>query len=314
MDQMSDPAREPLTPSRAAAQAVGANAKFRRMGTLADRAATTLRPIIESQRFQSFIIGVILVNAVTLGLETSKTAMAAAGPLLSLIDHICLAIFIAEIAAKLLVYRAGFFRSAWNVFDFVIVAVALIPAGEGLSVVRALRILRALRLISMVPQMRVVVQALLSSVPAMGSVMALLSLIYYVAAVMATKLFGADFPEWFGTIGASLFTLFQVMTLESWSMGIVRPVMEKHPYAWVFFVPFILVMTFMVLNLFIAIVVNSMSEAAGEKPGGSDTAHILAEVRALRAEVAALHAGANLAERGGLGDQRGPVIEDPARS
>ncbi|MBX9925249.1 MAG: ion transporter [Hyphomicrobiaceae bacterium] len=252
-----------------------------------------------SERFQNFIILVILVNAVTLGLETSKFAMANYGGLLTAIDAICLAIFISEIAAKLIVYRWSFFKSAWNVFDFTIVAIALIPAGEGLSVVRALRILRVLRLISMVPQMRIVVQALLSSVPAMGSVMALLALIYYVAAVMATKLFGADFPEWFGTIGSSLYTLFQVMTLESWSMGIARPVMEKHPYAWAFFVPFILVMTFMVLNLFIAIVVNSMAEV--EKHGGeapspdpvtnhSDErdAAILAELKALRAEVAAL--------------------------
>lgn len=272
--------------------------------------AARLRPVIESQRFQNFIIGVILLNAVTLGLETSKSAMAAYGGLLSTIDKICLAIFIAEIAAKFVVYRWGFFKNAWNVFDFVIVAIALIPAGEGLSVVRALRILRALRLISMVPQMRMVVQALLSSVPAMGSVMALLSLIYYVAAVMATKLFGADFPEWFGTIGASLYTLFQVMTLESWSMGIVRPVMEKHPYAWVFFVPFILVMTFMVLNLFIAIVVNSMTEvdkaeraqsalpdAGATGPVSAEGSAILKELAALRAEIAQLRADTSERER-----------------
>lgn len=164
----------------------------------------------------------------------------------------------------------------------------------------------------MVPQMRMVVQALLSSIPAMGSVMALLSLIYYVAAVMATKLFGADFPEWFGTIGASLYTLFQIMTLESWSMGIVRPVMEKHPHAWVFFVPFILVMTFMVLNLFIAIVVNSMTEVdrvdQAAKDAKSDAVNaatatvstdaasatlavILAEIRTLRSEIDTLKRG-----------------------
>ena len=161
----------------------------------------------------------------------------------------------------------SFFRNPWNVFDFTIVAVALVPAGEGISVLRALRILRALRLISMVPQMRLVVQALLSAIPAMGSVIALLALIFYVAAVMATKLFGADFPEWFGTVGASLYTLFQIMTLESWSMGIARPVMEVHPYAWAFFVPFILIITFAVLNLFIAIVVNAMANAAATEEG-----------------------------------------------
>ncbi len=277
-----------------------------------DALGVRLKPIVESQTFQTFIIGVILINAVTLGLETSKSIMASFGPLLQAIDLLCLAIFIVEIVAKLVVYRLGFFKNAWNVFDLAIVSVALLPAGEGLSVARALRILRALRLISMVPQMRMVVQALLSSIPAMGSVMALLSLIYYVAAVMATKLFGADFPEWFGTIGASLYTLFQIMTLESWSMGIVRPVMEKHPHAWVFFVPFILVMTFMVLNLFIAIVVNSMTEVdrvdQAAKDAKSDAVNaatatvstdaasatlavILAEIRTLRSEIDTLKRG-----------------------
>lgn len=257
-----------------------------------------LRAVLESSRFQNAIIAVIVVNAITLGLETSPSAMAAAGSLLYAIDQIALLVFVLEIAAKLYVYRGAFFRNAWNVFDFVIVAIALVPAGEGLAVVRALRILRALRLISLVPQMRLVVQALLSAIPAMGSVIALLSLIFYVAAVMSTKLFGKDFPEWFGTIGASLYTLFQIMTLESWSMGIVRPVMEKHPYAWAFFVPFILVITFAVLNLFIAIVVNSMTQAAAAEqeagdalaapPSGSeDVAALVTEVRALRSELRA---------------------------
>lgn len=272
-----------------------------------------LRAILESQRFQFFIIAVIIINAATIGLETSKTAMAAAGGLIYALDIVALAIFIVEIAAKLFVYRLTFFRNPWNVFDFTIVAVSLVPAGEGLSVLRALRILRALRLISMVPQMRLVVQALLSAIPAMNSVIALLALIFYVAAVIATKLYGADFPEWFGTIGASLYTLFQIMTLESWSMGIVRPVMEVHPHAWAFFVPFILIITFAVLNLFIAIVVNSMTNAAAEAATGSnepisgahgepsnaaaklldgkDIADLVEEVRLLRRELSALQNG-----------------------
>jgi voltage-gated sodium channel len=270
-----------------------------------------LRSILESQRFQFFIIAVIIANAITIGLETSKTAVAAAGGLLAAVDLLALTIFIVEIVAKLYVYRLAFFRDPWNVFDFVIVAIALMPSGEGLSVLRSLRILRALRLISMVPQMRLVVQALLSAIPAMGSVVALLALIFYVAAVMATKLFGAQFPDWFGTVGASLFTLFQIMTLESWSMGIARPVMEVHPYAWMFFVPFILIVTFAVLNLFIAIVVNAMSKAAEEEqrtaageaenatssgsgegaeaiPRPQDLQLILQELQALRGEVRSL--------------------------
>ena len=247
--------------------------------------------LVESDRFQSFIIAVIILNAVVLGLETSPTAMAAAGPFLIALDRIALAIFVVEIGLKLVAHRARFFHSGWNVFDFTIVAIALVPATEGFAVLRALRILRVMRLISVVPAMRKVVGALVSAIPPMGTVVALLGLVYYVFAVMATKLFGAVFPEWFGTIGASLYSLFQIMTLESWSMGIVRPVMDEYPYAWAFFVPFILVTSFAVLNLFVAIIVNSMQSAhevenkeASERR--DEEIHQLGEeVRALRQEL-----------------------------
>ena len=223
-----------------------------------------LQAFIEAEATRRFIIGVIIFNAIVLGLQTSPAIMDTAGDVLVLLDHLAVAVFVAEIVIKLIVYRFRFFASAWNVFDFLIVAVSLTPATEGLTVLRALRILRALRLVSAVPKMRVVIQALLEAVPAMSSVLALLCLVFYIAAVMATKLFAGDFPDWFGTIGRSAYTLFQIMTLESWSMGIVRPVMEVHPYAWAFFVPFILIVTFAVLNLFIAIIVNCMHDAAAE--------------------------------------------------
>ncbi|KZD03461.1 ion transporter [Oceanibaculum pacificum] len=253
-----------------------------------------LRHFLESNGFQSFIVAVIIVNAITLGLETSATVVAAIGPALVLLDKVALTIFVVEIILKLAVYRLRFFREPWNVFDFVIVGVTLMPVGEGVTVMRALRILRALRLISIVPSMRKVVQALLRAIPGMGAVVALLSLVFYVAAVMATKLFGASFPDWFGTIGASTYTLFQVMTLESWSMGIVRPVMEVYPMAWIFFVTFILLTTFAVLNLFIAIIVDAMTKenhAEEEETRGtlgSDHQQIMAELGALRQEIAAL--------------------------
>lgn len=253
-----------------------------------------LKALLESERFQRFIIIVIVINAITLGLETSKTAMANAGSLLIGLDRTALAIFVAEIIAKLLVYRLRFFQSGWNIFDFVIVAVTLAPTGEGSSVLRSLRILRALRLVSVVPSMRKVVNALLRAIPGMTSVLTLLLLVFYIASVMTTKLFGADFPDWFGTIGASFYTLFQVMTLESWSMGIVRPVMEVHPFAWVFFVIFILLTTFAVLNLFIAIVVDAMgsSDHAEQEETrhlvDSEHREVMAELKALRAEIAEL--------------------------
>jgi len=186
--------------------------------------------------------------------------MAAAGGLLTFLDRAALLIFTVEIALRLWAYRARFFSGGWNLFDFTIVAISWIPAAGAFSVLRAMRVLRVLRLLSVVPQMRAVVGALFTALPGMASIVAVLLLVFYVAAVMATQLYGATFPQWFGSIGASMYSLFQVMTLESWSMGIVRPVMEVHPLAWLFFVPFVIVTSFAVLNLFIALIVNSMQQ------------------------------------------------------
>src|SRR6056297_3053911 len=225
-----------------------------KIGAVVDRPAT-----------QNFILGVILFNAAILGLETSKPVMEMAGTLIVTLDQICLAIFVVEIAAKLTARGFGFFKRGWNIFDFVIVGISLIPAAQGLSVLRALRILRLLRVLSVTPSLRRVVEGLMSALPGMGSVFLLTGLIFYIAAVMSTKLFGEAFPEWFGTLGRSGYSLFQSMTLESWSMGIVRPVMEVYPYAWVFFVPFIMVTTFAVVNLLVGLIVNSMQEAHAEE-------------------------------------------------
>ena len=227
------------------------------IASLRTRVAAQLdRPLV-----QNAILGVILFNALILGLETSQTAMATAGPLLKMLDAACLAIFVAEIVAKLFARGTGFFRNGWNVFDFVIVGISLLPATQGLSVLRALRILRLLRVVSVTPSLRRVVEGLMSALPGMGSVFLLMGIIFYIASVMATKLFGATFPDWFGTLGLSAYSLFQIMTLESWSMGIVRPVMEVYPLAWMFFVPFILVTTFAVVNLVVGLIVNSMQDA-----------------------------------------------------
>jgi len=211
------------------------------------------------------ITGVILFNAVILGMETSGTIMDAAGPLILALDTACLTIFVVEILLKLFAYRLGFWRSGWNVFDFVIVGIALIPGSGAFSVLRALRILRLLRVVSVTPSLRRVVEGFLRALPGMGSVFLLMSMIFYIGAVMATKLFQDSFPEWFGTIGASAYSLFQIMTLESWSMGIVRPVMEVYPYAWAFFVPFIMMTTFAVVNLLVGLIVNSMQDAHHEE-------------------------------------------------
>lgn len=218
----------------------------------------TLRALIESPRTERFITALIVINAITLGLETSETAMERIGPLLLAFDTFVIAVFTIEIALRIAVHRLEFFRQPWSIFDFIVVAIAIVPATEGFQVLRALRVLRVLRVITVVPSLRRVVGALASAVPGMGAIFLLLGLVFYVFSVMATKLFGASFPDWFGTIGASAYSLFQIMTLESWSMGIVRPVMEVYPYAWAFFVPFILCATFIALNLFIGVIVSAM--------------------------------------------------------
>ncbi len=226
---------------------------------------TRMADFLDRTEVRNFIIGVIIFNAIILGLETSDPVMARYGDLIYALDRLCLGIFVAEIALKLFALGPRFFRSGWNLFDFVIVGIALVPAGQGLAVLRALRILRVLRVVSGVPSLRRVVEGLLTALPGMGSVFLLMSIIFYIGAVMATKLFSDQFPDWFGTIGLSLYTLFQIMTLESWSMGIVRPVLEVYPYAWLFFVPFIMVTTFAVVNLIVGLVVNSMQDAHSEE-------------------------------------------------
>ena len=222
----------------------------------------TLSNLIESNLFTLVITALILMNAITLGLETDQSITARYGGLLHWIDRIILVFFSIELLLKLYVYRFRFFRSGWNLFDLAIVAIAWAPTSGALTVLRALRILRVLRLISVVPQLRRVISAIGHSIPGMVSVVGVLGLIFYVASVLATKLFGThpdpNMQEWFGSIGASAYTLFQIMTLESWSMGVVRTTMELFPWAWSFFIPFIIITSFAVLNFFIGIIVDSM--------------------------------------------------------
>lgn len=217
-----------------------------------------VQQLVEKNWFSHGILVLILINAILLGLETSAAVMQDFGTVILLADNLLLAVFVLELLLRIFAYRLNFFKDPWSLFDFAVVGIALMPATGQFSVLRALRVLRVLRVLSIVPSMRRVISALLGSLPGLGSIAMVLLLIYYVFAVIATKLFGTAFPEWFGSIGASFYTLFQVMTLESWSMGISRPVMEQFPFAWAFFVPFILIATFTMLNLFIAIIVNTM--------------------------------------------------------
>lgn len=276
---------------------------------------------VESARVQYVVIAVIVINAATLGLETSPGVVAQVGGLLQALDRICLTIFVVELAIKLYAHRGRFFRSGWNVFDLLVVGIALVPGSAGFGVLRALRVLRVLRLVSMVPALRRVVDALVRAVPGILSIGALLTLLFYVSGVMSTMLFGQEFPDEFGSLPASLLSLFQVMTLDNWSV-IARSVLEVYPWAPAFFVPFILLSAFTVLNLFIAVIVDAMThlreagvvgtsaataaagphavpaperpEPTGTTPGMAtpaavtDGSDLHDDVRALRAEVAQL--------------------------
>ncbi len=261
------------------------------------------RHFLEHPKTERILAGLIILNALVLGLETSQTLMKGYGWLLEPLDHILLGIFVVEVLTRLIVTGRGFFRDPWNVFDFIVITLSLMPQTGPLSVLRALRILRVLRLVSAVPTLRRVVGGLIQSMPGIGAIAFLLTLVYYCFAVMATNLFGADFPEAFGTMGRSAYTLFTVMTLEGWN-ELANKVMETHPYAWLFFIPYILTTTFTVLNLFIAIIVTAMQNEADKIREAEEKEHreeqqaldslqskeavILQELRALRAQVETL--------------------------
>ncbi len=224
-----------------------------------------VRAIVEKKSFSNFIIGVIILNAGILGLQTSKSISAGAMQFLHGLDDLCLIIFIIEIAMKLFANRLGFFKDGWNVFDFLVVGIALGPTEGGLAVLRAFRVFRVMRLINAIQSMRRVVNGMIMAIPGVASIAGLLLIVFYVGSVMTTNFYAEDFPAWFGDIGKSMYTLFQVMTLESWSMGIVRPVLELYPYSWMFFVPFILITTFTMLNLFIGIIVDAMAAVKAQE-------------------------------------------------
>jgi voltage-gated sodium channel len=238
---------------------------------------------IESPRVQRAIIALVILNAVTLGLETVPQAVALVGPALFALDRALLCVFVVELSLKIYAQRTAFFRSGWNVFDLAVIGIACVPHAGPFAVFRALRVLRILRVVSAIPRMRLLVESLARSLPGLGSIGLLLAIFYYVFGVVGTKLFGAAYPDWFGSLSQSLFSLFMIMTLEGWG-DIALAVMEAHPAAWLYFVSFILISTFTVLNLLVAVIVKSMEEpsAAPQRDASGDIAALRAEVAALR--------------------------------
>lgn len=254
---------------------------------------TKLARIIHSKLFSNTIIALIIVNSITLGLETNADMMASYKPFLHTADHIILGIFVAELLMRLYVFRANFFKSGWNVFDFLIIGISILPHVGPFSMLRTFRILRTFRLLSTVPAMRKVVTALIQSIPGMLSVLSILFIVFYVAAVIATQQLGnipdPKMQELFGTLGHSLFTLFQLMTMDNFTDDIIQPTLKYYPDATPYFVAFIVVTTFSVLNLFIGIIVDALNgihdqtiEAEHERLHEEE----MQALRELRAEVA----------------------------
>lgn len=263
-----------------------------------------LKTFIESPVFTNAIVVLILVNAVTLGMETGDLFSAKFGSILRLIDQAILGIFVVEMLLKFFVYRLSFFRSGWNIFDLSIVSISLLPASGPLAILRSLRIFRVLRLFSIIPQMRLVITGLLRALPGMASVVGVIAIIFYICSVLVTKIFGgtgdATLEALFGDLGKSMFTLFQLMTLEDWVGGIAEPAMALHPWSWLIFIPFIIITSFAILNLFIGVIVDAMQNVHKEEQARMShddperevtLGDIHAEIRALKDVVAKLSNG-----------------------
>jgi voltage-gated sodium channel len=219
-----------------------------------------LEAAVTHSKVQTVLIALIIINAILMGLDTSDYMRENYGALMDTLDEAILDVFVIEIAALLVARGFSFFKDPWNVFDFIVVGIALVPASGPFAVLRALRVLRVLRLATKVPSLHKVISGLLAAIPGLGSVTMVMGLIFYVSSVLATNLFSKEFPDTFGNLGLSLFTLFQVMTGDGWSDSVARPIMEQFPYAWIFFVVFILISTFVILNLFIAVIVDASND------------------------------------------------------
>lgn len=245
------------------------------------------RSIAESDWFSRTIIGLILLTALLVGLETSASLMAQYGHWLMFANHVVLAVFVIEAGLKLTAEWPNpqrYFRDGWNVFDFSIVVLSLVPfAGDAAMVARLMRLLRVVRLVSTIPELRLIVDTLVRSLPSMGHIIVLMSIIFYIYAIIGHSLFAAHDPEHWESLGITLLTLFRIVTLEDWT-DVMYTAMKLHPMAWIYFVSFVVLGTFVVINLFIAVVLNNLDEA--KQQGLRDLAapvsrdEVLAELRA----------------------------------
>ena len=234
---------------------------MQQISLLADR-------LVNKAAFEYTIIALILLNGVFLGLGTSPVLDQQYGDLLHLGNQIVLGVFIVEALLKMIALAPRvdmYFRDGWNVFDFLVIVFSLIPAtGEFAMVARLARLLRVLRLISAIRELRLIVAALVRSIPSVGHVMLLMSIIVYIYAIIGYQLFHEHDPMHWRSLGISVLTLFNIITLEGWTV-VMDNAMQLHSWAWVYFVSFVVAGTFVVINLFIAIIINNLDEAKAER-------------------------------------------------
>lgn len=222
-----------------------------------------LKLFIENKHVNNFILAVIIFNSIILGLITYPEINDYCGTFLQLSCHVCVLIFTVEMMIKLYVYGANFFKDGWNNFDFILVALSWVPTGGVFSSFRAFRVLRALRalrLVTRLQKLRLIVQAIIESIPNVSWASVLLILIFYIFAIMGTTMYSESFPDYFGTIGKSMFTLFQIMSLDDWATELARPISQHYPMAWVYFISFILTSSFIVMNVIVGVIVNAIGE------------------------------------------------------
>lgn len=224
--------------------------------------------IVSHRAFEFFIIGIILISALLIGLETSADLVAQYEEQIAWGNRIVLGIFIIEAILKMWALAPSpgrYFKEGWNVFDFSIILMALIPStGDLAMLARLARLLRVLRLISAIPELRLIVATLMKSIPSMGNIMLLMGVIFYIYAVAGQQLFHAHDPQHWDNLGISLLTLFRIVTLEDWT-DVMYTAMEMHPLSWIYFVSFVIMGTFVIINLFIAVVLNNLEEAKEER-------------------------------------------------
>ncbi|MGV8964239.1 MAG: ion transporter [Candidatus Saccharimonadaceae bacterium] len=218
-----------------------------------------VKHLVNHHLFHRIVVCLIIINAVILGLKTYPSIMEEHDLILNFLDQFIIWLFVGEIILQFAAHGRKFLKDPWHIFDVVVITISLVPANAAFSVLRAVRALRILMLVETSATLRHIMASLFSAIPGIAGIATLLAILFYIFGIMATRLFGADFPQYFGNLQTSFFSLFQIMTLEGWP-DIVRSIMQTYPYAWIFFITYIIIATYSILNLFIAVIIDAMEK------------------------------------------------------